>query len=423
MAIAKKIEDLTPPNHDFLELTFVGMTATGAGNNQQFTMENLGDGTFKATTSRVGIRVGLNKPKTFIVPMDEWDDVYAQKISRGFLLTKTKKMAKKIIKKSGQYRALDDKDVEDIINFLLMAANQTVSQNYSVSIEDISDEMIEFGRNILKELAESQDTLSVAAFNAKLHQLYSAIPRRIDNLSKMDVHRQKEFKDKLSNEQELLDFMVAQIRSNGAADMSNNPTILDAYGMDWRRVTAEEENYIKNMLAGNRSQYLRAWRVSNHKTEDAFEKYCKNKNLTEENGITRLFHGSRTENFWSITTNGLYLNPSGVAINGKAFGHGLYFAPKAQKSLGYTSRLNSYWVNGSSDKGYLAIYKVATGTIYDVYGEKLGTPDNYKQLQEKKPGADCLWAYAGKGYVVNDEVIVYREDQCTIEYFIEMAAA
>ena len=414
--------NLAPPNREYLELMFVGMTATGTGNNQRFTMENMGDGNFKATVSRVGIKVGINKPRSFLAPMEEWDDVYAQKISRGFLLTKTKKMAKKVIKKSGDNNALDDKDVEDIINFLLRAANQTISQNYSVSIDDISDEMIEFGRNILKELDRDKDTLSVAAFNAKLHQLYAAIPRRIDNLSKMDVHRPKEFADKLSNEQELLDFMVAQIRSNDAVLDLHNPTILEAYDMEWRCVDDAEKKMLKDMLGGNRAQYMRAWKVSNNKTELSFQKYCSEHNLTEESGITRLFHGSKTENFWSIASNGLYLNPTGVAITGKAFGHGIYFAPLAKKSLGYTSRANSYWAHGVSDRGYLAVFKVATGEVYDIYGEGKGVPDNYKQLQDKHPGADCLWAYAGKGYVINDEVIVYREDQCTIEYLIEMAA-
>ncbi len=47
------------PNKDYLEMNFVGETATGRGNNQQFIMENLGDGTFRATEARVGISIGV----------------------------------------------------------------------------------------------------------------------------------------------------------------------------------------------------------------------------------------------------------------------------------------------------------------------------------------------------------------------------
>ena len=42
------------PNTQFLELTFVKETATGAGLNQQIQMENNGDGTFHVTDGRTG---------------------------------------------------------------------------------------------------------------------------------------------------------------------------------------------------------------------------------------------------------------------------------------------------------------------------------------------------------------------------------
>ena len=39
-----KTTNLIPPNTEYLELNFVGETATGRGNNQQYVMENLHDG-------------------------------------------------------------------------------------------------------------------------------------------------------------------------------------------------------------------------------------------------------------------------------------------------------------------------------------------------------------------------------------------
>ena len=47
-----KTTNLIPPNTEYLELNFVGETATGRGNNQQYVMENLHDGTFRGTESR-----------------------------------------------------------------------------------------------------------------------------------------------------------------------------------------------------------------------------------------------------------------------------------------------------------------------------------------------------------------------------------
>ena len=82
---------------------------------------------------------------------------------------------------------------------------------------------------------------------------------------------------------------------------------------------------------------VKAWRIRNRRTEERFDRFCQQEQLSEGHGIDHLFHGSRTENFWSIVTNGLLINPDcGVQRTGSMFGNGTYFAPLVQKSLGYT---------------------------------------------------------------------------------------
>lgn len=44
---------------------------------------------------------------------------------------------------------------------------------------------------------------------------------------------------------------------------------------------------------------------------------------------------------------------------------------------------------------------------------------NYERLQKTCPGANCLHAHAGS-MLRNDEIIVYKEDQCTIKYLVEL---
>ena len=45
---------------------------------------------------------------------------------------------------------------------------------------------------------------------------------------------------------------------------------------------------------------------------------------------------------------------------------------------------------------------------------------DYNKLQQFKPCANCLHAHADKGMLRNDEVVVYKEDQITIRYLIEI---
>ena len=44
---------------------------------------------------------------------------------------------------------------------------------------------------------------------------------------------------------------------------------------------------------------------------------------------------------------------------------------------------------------------------------------NYEALQKNCPGANCLHAHEGN-MLRNDEIIVYKEEQCTIKYLVEL---
>lgn len=423
-----KTTNLIPPNTEYLELNFVGETATGRGNNQQYVMENLHDGTFRGTESRVGITIGRHRPRSFINPMEKWDEIFQSKVSRGYMVTKTKKMEQKVIEKNtssingNEYAPIADASVNKVVTLLLECTTAVLSQNYRIKIDDISDEMIAFGQSILKELSSGYSKMSVAEFNNKLKTLYAAIPRRIDNLSKILAKRKLDFNDIIADEQELFDVMVNRVRN--AHDLDNcsvRPTVLEAFHLDWRDVTEEEQNKVLSMLKGNASQYVKAWRIRNRRTEERFDRFCQQEQLSKGHGIDHLFHGSRTENFWSIVTNGLLINPDcRVQRIGSMFGNGTYFAPLAQKSLGYTD--GGYWAGGNTDVRFLTIYRVATGKHYDIYH---GSDSSLTKavLQKKCPGAHCVWAHGrgtGGTTLFNDEVVVYDEAQSTIEYLIMM---
>ena len=155
--------------------------------------------------------------------------------------------------------------------------------------------------------------------------------------------------------------------------------------------------------------------VRNHRTDAAFDVYCKKNDITK---MKYFYHGSRSENWWSIINNGLKLNPTNVVITGKMFGQGIYFAPKAKKSAGYTSMQGAYWTHGNSVTGYLAVYKIAYGKPYDVHSHS----SSFYSLSDsslKKRGYDCLHAHAGQ-MLMNDEVVVYNENAATIRYLIEL---
>ena len=97
------------------------------------------------------------------------------------------------------------------------------------------------------------------------------------------------------------------------------------------------------------------------------------------------------------------------------FGYGLYFAPKAKKSLGYTSHNGSYWARGTSNRGYMGIFSVHTGKMkrYDTSQSSL-TFDKVSRM-----GYDSVMGEKGRS-LYNDEIIVYSEAQTTIKYLVEL---
>lgn len=419
------------PNQEYLELNFVAETATGRGTNEKVIMERISGDCFNLTIGRVGIRVGRHKPRTYLKNMAEWEPTYARFTEKGYLVTKKKKMEKKKFTKGGMvvngtsFATIENASVRNVVEELLDTANQAVESNYTVTVDDISDEMFQYGKSVLDDIADNYKNMSVAQFNNKLKILYAAIPRRMDRINDMLAKRKQEFVNIIHENQELFDIIHGQLRNSDFGNI--NKDILQSFNLEWRPVTDSEKEWVIKKMGPEGRRYIEAWRIINHKTENPFNGFCEKENLSEENGISHLFHGSRSENFWSIITNGLTVNPHGVIINGKMFGQGTYFAPLSTKSMGYTSMYGSRWSNGDNNHGFMGIYKVATGKCYDLISSDSSL--NWRKLQEKCPGAHCTWAHgrtsSGKyasSPLYNDEVIVYQDNQSTIEYFVKFSA-
>lgn len=169
---------------------------------------------------------------------------------------------------------------------------------------------------------------------------------------------------------------------------------------------------------------VRKLRHGNIKTQERFEKYLDGHRdqLGNKPAIRLFWHGSRNPNWFSILQKGLLLNPDAV-ITGKMFGQGVYFAPSALKSWGYTSGKGACWTKGDSDTAFMALYATAYGKPYVVFDHN----DNwngysYKRLQSEHNGCNCVHAKADRGMLRNDEVIFYCEDQMTIRYICEFTA-
>ena len=388
---------------------------TAENNNKYYNCFPEGDN-FRVEYGRV------NSTKTITnYPMSKWESQISSKIKKGYKdVTDLKTALVEEIKTDGtKYKDIENESVRRIIEKLRGLARDTVKKNYSVSSASVTEEMVYEAQLVINNLISIK---SVNKFNDELLKLFEIIPRKMDNVRSYLIKSIDEIDKVISREQDLLDIMRGQIvtkstaTENKAKEIDNSGiTILDEMGITMRECTPEEINEIKDCMKESSYHFSKAWRVDNISTRKKYEEFIKAYNIKN---TKLLFHGSRTENWFSILKTGLKIRPANAVWTGSMFSDGLYFAPKCQKSIGYTSLGGSYWAGGKDNTAYMALFDTAYGKPYMVYSfDSKYYSLNYNKLPN---GCNCLHASSSKGMLRNDEIVYYKEEQATIKYLVEI---
>ena len=388
---------------------------TAENNNKYYNCFPEGDN-FRVEYGRV------NSTKTTTsYPMSKWESQISSKIKKGYKdVTDLKTALVEEIKTDGtKYKDIENESVRRIIEKLRGLARDTVKKNYSVSSASVTEEMVYEAQLVINNLISIK---SVNKFNDELLKLFEIIPRKMDNVRSYLIKSIDEIDKVISREQDLLDIMRGQIVTKSTATENKDKeidnsgiTILDEMGITMRECTPEEINEIKDCMKESSYHFSKAWRVDNISTRKKYEEFIKAYNIKN---TKLLFHGSRTENWFSILKTGLKIRPANAVWTGSMFSDGLYFAPKCQKSIGYTSLGGSYWAGGKDNTAYMALFDTAYGKPYNVYNFD---SKYYSMSFDKLPvGCNCLHAHAGNGMLRNDEIVYYKTEQMTIKYLIEI---
>lgn len=396
---------------------YLVMVTASANNNKYYRMTDNGDGTWVAEYGRVG-----GPPQRRQYAIGCWHKKYTEKVKKGYVdqsdLVKELIPSEKTEQTPG-YKEIENRAIAEIVSRLQAMARKAIKENYTISASKVTQAMVDEAQDILTSLLDVKD---INEFNELLLKLFTTIPRKMANVKTHIASSNKDFPQIIKREQDLLDVMKGQVVQKTVEEKvesgeKHECTILEHLGLEFEECTDEDIRTIKEALGSCSNKFHKAWVVKNLKTEKRYNDFVEVNNIKDER---LLFHGSRNENWWSIINTGLVLRPTNAVITGKMFGYGLYFAPKAQKSLGYTSINGSYWAGGNQNFGMMTLMKVAYGVPYDAYSfdYKYKSLD-YNGLQRYKPGANCLHAHAGS-MLRNDEIIVYKEDQTTIKYLVEL---
>lgn len=398
---------------------YLVMVTASANNNKYYKQIPHGDN-WTAEYGRVG-----SSPQTREYSMRQWDKKYNEKINKGYVdqsdLVEDLITVEKTKNVNSEYKDIENAIIAEIVNRLQTMARKAISDNYNISSNKVTQAMVNEAQTVITELLNIE---KLDDFNNQLLKLFMVIPRKMSNVSYYLAKSKDDYSNIIQTEQDLLDVMKGQvvqkqIEDNNVSDSEERKpiTILEAMGLQFEECNEIDIKKIKSALGSCADKFHTAWKVTNNRTQKNYDEFIKQENIINKK---LLWHGSRNENWWSIINSGLVLKPTSAVITGKMFGYGIYYAPKARKSLGYTSLNGSYWARGGSDSAFMALMEVAYGKPYDVHSfDSKYYNFNYEKLQLTCPGANCLHAHEGQ-MLRNDEIIVYKEEQCTIKYLVEL---
>ncbi|MCP4503938.1 MAG: hypothetical protein GY822_28775 [Deltaproteobacteria bacterium] len=213
---------------------------------------------------------------------------------------------------------------------------------------------------------------------------------------------------------------------------------------------SDEFDYLDDMFAKGQSpkngnffgklKLVRAWKLERNGEKEGFDKYAaKMAKKKTSTGLIHGWHGTKDANLMGISKSGLLMPenlPKGVHVTGKAFGMGIYHAPRgpdagedrkaengetykrfngALKSMNYTDCAGAYWNSGSSGrKGFMFLEEITLGTpevhLTACWGKNRPTK-----------GKDYIYAKAfGNPQLSHDEIVTFEEDAQRMTHLFEI---
>ena len=402
---------------------YLVMVEPSTNKYKYYEMKDNGNGTFTVHYGRVG------NPKAQVkdYPIHKWSTTYNSKIKKGYVdktdyyqMTIDPNMpepnAQKIEEEKNKLK--QEKNIRqeqfDLWEFLKKFTKQTIRNTFENG-QHITKPMVEESKNMLVYLYHYGIVKDIDNFNKVLLSMMSICPRKVSSrrngcggVEDWLAQKPEDIKKIIAREESLIQTMEGQISYTKKAINSNGQSAGYISDTVKEATPAQIEEVEKHLPRELRAKIRKVYRVIPEKKSKEYKTY------KESNGITRtklLWHGSSNENWLSIIQKSLLLKPD-AKITGKMFGNGIYFAPDANKSWGYTSGRNSYWAKGTSNTAIMGLFEVAYGNPLECY-----TACKYTQQYLDQYRKNCVHAKKGRS-LYRDEIVFYTEDAMVLKYLV-----
>jgi poly [ADP-ribose] polymerase len=183
----------------------------------------------------------------------------------------------------------------------------------------------------------------------------------------------------------------------------------EVFSISIKEADGDETRKVKDMYYKSRQHHHHS--VYGMKVKKVFAVTIDNDKFDDKPGnVQLLWHGTKASNLLAILKGGLKIVNRGAShTTGRMFGDGLYFTDQSTKALNYAG---TYWGGRDEKRYFMLLCDVAMGKAY--------TPsDTTRYRSYPARGYDSTFAKGGYSGVLNNEMIVYRENQARIRYIVE----
>ena len=409
---------------------------TPENNNKFYIMTKLNSSEWEAQWGRIKgeLTADASAGQRKVYPMREWEKTYDSKTGKGY--TDVTHLYEEILKDPSVGNTSSDPTtmilnsvVRKLMVDLQKFASISVKENYSVSVENVTQRMVDEAQTILDRVSlKVVKNGNVKEINNDLLELYKIIPRKMSKVTNHLVETLSgdanvEYVQKMiSNEQSTLDVMAGQVKLKSqqapvidASIGTKQMSLLEQMGLTVEHMTGKEVDFVRTWAGDNAKRIKNIFKVTHKASAERYDKHFKELPTSQE----KLFwHGSRNQNWFNILQTSLLIRPAGAIHTGSMFSDGVYFADKSQKAIGYSSCKGSYWTGGNSDTGFISLFRVNVGNQKHIYKHD-SSCYNITHEKLKKDGFDSVYAHGGAD-LRNNEFIVYHTSKCTIAYLIEL---
>jgi len=285
----------------------------------------------------------------------------------------------------------------------------TASGTFQTPLGIVTLDAILDARSVLSNISDlvRKRDWSSPTFISYVNQYLRLVPQHVG--MKLDVIKLFGTSQLVSDQSDILDSLEASFN----ACATNKPTQKEdkVFGVKMETVSSAlldkiSKKYQKTIHRSHMAaDYVVdvAYKVNIESMVQAFEHGKKLGNVLE------LWTGTKSSNLLSILHSGFRVIPPATAkITGKLYGHGVYFSDQSTKALNYSC---GYWGGSKDDNPFMFLCDVAMGKMF--------TPSSSYYGSYPVKGYDSTFAKGGQSGVLNNEMIVYKENQINPTFLVE----